>query len=102
MTKRVALYLRVSTTEQTVENQRRELEAVAARHGWTVAMVCEDAGISGAKGRDGRPGLDRLFKAVARLGPIGKMTPAYGEQRCTQIRLWGLRFFSPKISRVPP
>ena len=26
----------------------------------------EDAGISGAKGRDKRPGLDRLLKAVAR------------------------------------
>ena len=31
MKKRVALYLRVSTKGQTVENQRRELEAVAAR-----------------------------------------------------------------------
>ena len=30
---RVALYLRVSTDGQTVENQRRELQAVAGRHG---------------------------------------------------------------------
>jgi DNA invertase Pin-like site-specific DNA recombinase len=64
--KRVALYLRVSTGEQTVENQKRELEAVAARHDWNVVEVFEDAGISGAKGRDKRPGLDRLLKAVAR------------------------------------
>jgi DNA invertase Pin-like site-specific DNA recombinase len=64
--KRVAIYLRVSTSEQTTANQRRELEAVADRHGWTVAAVYEDAGISGAKGRDKRPGLDAMMKAVAR------------------------------------
>jgi len=64
--KRVALYLRVSTGEQTTENQRRELLAAAGRHGWDVVRVFEDAGFSGAKGRDQRPGLDRLLKAVAR------------------------------------
>jgi DNA invertase Pin-like site-specific DNA recombinase len=64
--KRVALYLRVSTGEQTTENQRRELLAAAGRHGWDVVQVFEDAGFSGAKGRDQRPGLDRLLKAVAR------------------------------------
>jgi len=32
----VALYLRVSTSEQTVENQRRELTAVAERRRWWV------------------------------------------------------------------
>jgi DNA invertase Pin-like site-specific DNA recombinase len=63
---RASLYLRVSTTGQTVENQRRELEAAAERHGWTVAHVFKDAGISGAKGRDKRPGLDALLKGVAR------------------------------------
>lgn len=64
--KRVALYLRVSTTGQTVENQRRELATAAKRHGWTIAATFEDAGISGAKGREARPGLDALLKAVAR------------------------------------
>src|SRR3984885_13000078 len=63
---RVAIYLRVSTGEQTTDNQRRELEAVAERHGWRVVDFFEDAGISGAKGRDKRPGLDRLLKTVAR------------------------------------
>lgn len=48
--KRVAIYLRVSTSKQDTENQRRELEAVAARSGWHVVRVYEDAGISGAKG----------------------------------------------------
>jgi DNA invertase Pin-like site-specific DNA recombinase len=64
--KRVALYLRVSTGEQTTKNQRRELEAAAERHGWTVGAAFEDAGISGAKGRKDRPGLDAMLKAVAR------------------------------------
>jgi DNA invertase Pin-like site-specific DNA recombinase len=64
--KRVALYLRVSTGSQTTDNQRRELEAAAERHGWQVADVFEDAGISGAKGRDKRPAFDAMLKAVAR------------------------------------
>ena len=64
--RRVALYLRVSTSEQTTKSQRRELEAVAERHGWLVVSAFEDAGISGAKGREQRPGLDALMKAVAR------------------------------------
>jgi DNA invertase Pin-like site-specific DNA recombinase len=64
--KRVAIYLRVSTSEQTTTNQRRELHAVAKRHGWSVVRVFEDAGISGAKGRKDRPALDAMLKAVAR------------------------------------
>jgi DNA invertase Pin-like site-specific DNA recombinase len=61
------LYLRVSTTKgQTVDNQRRELEAIAKRSGWKVVTTFQDAGISGAKGRDTRPGLDRLLKAATR------------------------------------
>jgi len=62
--KKVAIYLRVSTDSQTTDNQRRELEAVAARSGWQIVKVYEDAGISGAKGRDKRPGLDAMMKAV--------------------------------------
>ena len=62
--KRVAIYLRVSTSKQDTNNQRRELLAVAARSGWDVVRVYEDAGISGAKGRDRRPGLDAMLKAV--------------------------------------
>jgi DNA invertase Pin-like site-specific DNA recombinase len=64
--RRVALYLRVSTVEQDVTNQRRELEAVAQRHCWRVVAVFSDNGVSGAKGRAERPGLDELMKAVAR------------------------------------
>jgi len=64
--KRVALYLRVSTGSQTTDNQRRELEGAAERHGWQVVWVFEDAGISGAKGRDERPQFDAMLKAVTR------------------------------------
>src|SRR5262249_59065168 len=62
--KRVAIYLRVSTGSQTTANQRRELQAVAKRHGWTVAPehIFEDNGISGAKGRKDRPALDAMLK----------------------------------------
>jgi Resolvase, N terminal domain len=37
--KNVAIYLRVSTSRQDTENQRRELEAVAARSGWRVVKA---------------------------------------------------------------
>ena len=62
--KRVAIYLRVSTDKQKTDNQLRELEGVAQRSGWDVVRIFEDAGISGAHGRDKRPGLDSLMKAV--------------------------------------
>jgi DNA invertase Pin-like site-specific DNA recombinase len=65
-TKRVALYLRVSTTEQTVENQRRELRAIAERHGWQVVAEFADEGVSGTKGREKRPGYDQLCGGIAR------------------------------------
>lgn len=65
-TKRVALYLRVSTGEQTTENQRRELEAVAKQRGWQIVAVYEDKGISGAKGRDRRPQFDAMLKDAVR------------------------------------
>jgi DNA invertase Pin-like site-specific DNA recombinase len=64
--KQVALYLRVSTTGQTVANQKRELDAVAKRQGWRVVAVFKDQGVSGAKGRDDRPGLASLLQGVAR------------------------------------
>lgn len=66
MSKRAALYVRVSTDGQSVDNQLRELHAVANRLGWTIVAVFADEGVSGAKGRDQRPGFDRMLKSVAR------------------------------------
>ena len=63
---RAAIYARVSTNGQTVENQVRELQEVADRSGWKVAKVFQDQGISGKNGRDKRPQLDALLKAVTR------------------------------------
>jgi len=63
--KRAAVYLRVSTREQSTERQRAELAEVAKGRGWRVT-VFEDAGISGAKGRDKRPALDAMLRDVTR------------------------------------
>ncbi len=62
--KKVGLYVRVSTDGQTVENQLRELRAVAKRERWKIVEVFCDDGISGAKGRDKRPGFNDLCKSV--------------------------------------
>ena len=64
--KRAALYVRVSTDQQTVENQLLVLNEVAQRSGWTIVHTFSDEGISGAKGRDQRPGFDGLLKSIAR------------------------------------
>src|SRR5271169_106326 len=64
--KRAALYVRVSTDGQTLENQTRELRQIAERRGWQVVETFSDAGISGAKDRTKRPGLDRMLKAACR------------------------------------
>ena len=66
MGKRVAIYARVSTGEQTPDNQLLELRAVAERMDWQVVAEYIDHGISGAKGRDQRPAYDRLYSAIVR------------------------------------
>jgi predicted site-specific integrase-resolvase len=64
--KRATLYAGVGTDHQTLENQIRELSQVAERRGWEVIEIYKDAGISGAKGRDKRPGLDLMLTNVNR------------------------------------
>ena len=63
---RVAIYTRVSTDTQTTANQLRELRAMAKREGHQVVDEFTDEGISGAKGRDQRPGLNKLLEGVTR------------------------------------
>jgi DNA invertase Pin-like site-specific DNA recombinase len=63
--RKAALYLRVSTDGQTVDDQRLELVAAATRHGWRIVAEYVDLGISSAKDRHGRPGLSGLLKGVA-------------------------------------
>jgi DNA invertase Pin-like site-specific DNA recombinase len=102
MTRRIAFYLRVSTGEQTTENQRHELEAVARHRGWDVVAVYEDQGISGAKGREKRPQFDRMLKdavrgkfdvlaawAVDRLGrSLQDLVATLGELRAAGVDLF--------------
>ena len=59
---RAVIYSRVSTNEQTVENQLRVLREVAEKRGLEVVREISDEGISGAKGRDERQGFDELIK----------------------------------------
>jgi len=60
--KRAALYLRVSKNEQTIDNQRLELERVAAARGWKIVSIFKDEGISGAFGRGVRSQYDAMLK----------------------------------------
>jgi DNA invertase Pin-like site-specific DNA recombinase len=59
-----AIYVRVSTDKQTVENQVRELRQIAERRGWEVVEEYRDAGM--AKGRENRPGLDQMLKDASK------------------------------------
>ena len=61
---RLALYARVSTSEQRVEPQLHALRSYAEARGLEVASECLDEGISGAKDR--RPALDRLLADARR------------------------------------
>jgi hypothetical protein len=61
---RAALYLRVSTSDQDTARQERELRTAAAAREWDIVQVYADNGISGAKGRDKRPGFDALHRGA--------------------------------------
>lgn len=76
---RVALYARVSTTDQDCEMQLRELRAYCERCGWTEVTEYVDTGFSGAK--VSRPALDRLM-ADARMKRIDVIV-------CWKLDRWG-------------
>ena len=57
---KVALYLRVSTTDQDPESQGREVRSFVAARGWETVETYQDLGVSGA--RTHRPALDRLVR----------------------------------------
>ena len=61
---RAALYARVSTPEQSVEPQLRDLRAYAAARGLGIVREFSDVGVSGAK--RSRPALDALMTAARR------------------------------------
>jgi len=101
---RVAVaYLRVSTTDQRVEQQRDAIERWAAASGITIAAWCVDMGVSGAAPIDERPGLlealaalrerkagllvaakrDRLARDVATAAAIERLTVEAGARVVT-------------------
>ena len=64
MENRCAIYTRVSTDDQTTQNQILELKEIAQRKGLRVVSEFTDEGVSGAKGRDKRTGFDNLIKGA--------------------------------------
>jgi DNA invertase Pin-like site-specific DNA recombinase len=67
---RAAIYSRVSSETQTVDNQLLELQTYVTSRQWTVAGEFRDEGVSGVSGsKDRRPALDRLM-AEARRGKV--------------------------------
>lgn len=59
-----AIYVRVSTLDQNVENQLHELKQYVQHRDWGQPTIYEDRGVSGSKDR--RPALDDLLKAARR------------------------------------
>jgi DNA invertase Pin-like site-specific DNA recombinase len=62
LSKRIAIYARVSTASQTTINQLLDLRQTAQRMGYTIVAEFVDNGISGAKSRCDRPALDQMLK----------------------------------------
>jgi len=61
---RVAIYCRVSTEEQTVDNQLAQLQEFARASGWTVAHTYTET-VSGS-GKKARPQFDAMMQAASR------------------------------------
>ena len=83
--KRVAIYARVSTADQTTENQMLDLRRYCASSGWEVVEVFTDAGISGAK--EIRPALQRLMEAVHK-------------RRVDRVLVWRFDRFARSVSHL--
>ena len=66
MSKKIAIYARVSTDKQSTENQLLELRSLCIKLGYTIVQEYTDNGISGAKSRDERPALNELLRDASR------------------------------------
>ena len=62
MNRKAVIYSRVSTNDQTIDNQLKVLREIADKRGLEVMREMSDEGISGATGRDARKGFDQLIK----------------------------------------
>ncbi len=66
MVRKVAIYTRVSTLDQTIDNQLIELRDHCSKMGWEVVKEYADEGLSRALSRDKRPALNTLIKEAYR------------------------------------
>jgi DNA invertase Pin-like site-specific DNA recombinase len=60
--KRCVAYVRVSTANQDTDSQLIAIKHALDKAGDVLVNIYKDHGISGAKGRDGRPGLDQMLR----------------------------------------
>ena len=108
--KRAALYARVSTPDQHVENQFLDLRKLAAQRGFEVSREYCDRGVSGSKSR--RPGLDAMMAdacrgefsvlMVAAFDRIARSTKNFLEI-VDELHELGIEFVSAReASRTPP
>lgn len=99
--RRVAIYARVSTTDQNCELQLSELREYIQRRGWELAGEYVDTGVSGTKAS--RPQLDRLMSdarahrfdciVVWKLDRFGRSVVHLSEA-LGNLRSWGVRFIA--------
>jgi len=66
MGRKVAIYCRVSTLDQTINNQLLELRDHCSRMEWEVVKEYADEGLSGTLSREKRPALNALIKDAYR------------------------------------
>jgi putative DNA-invertase from lambdoid prophage Rac len=97
----VAIYARVSTSDQTCESQLRELREYVARRGWTITGEYVDTGWSGSKAS--RPQLDKLMAdasqhqfdciCVYKIDRFGRSVLHLNQQLAT-LTSYGVRFIA--------
>jgi len=61
MTKKVVIYARVSTLDQTVDNQLIKLRDHCSKMGWEIVKEYTDEGLSGTLSRNKRPALNAMI-----------------------------------------
>ena len=66
MVRRVAIYTRVSTLDQTIDNQLIELREHCSKMEWEIVKEYADEGLSGTLSREKRPALNSLIKDAYR------------------------------------
>ena len=66
MVRKVAIYTRVSTLDQTIDNQLLELRDHCSKMGWEVVKEYSDEGLSETLSREKRPALNALIKDAYR------------------------------------